>query len=1021
MSRILHISGSFAIVLVLYWTYSLLAVPLIEPSVNADGPNPVRIATGHGNLPTRLTQLEGLFADGSWELDNPKILESDQVKLLLRDYTNLGNGRVKIQPCTMIYVPDGPPSTEQERRRRAVILQAPKGALLEFDEAFDLRRAKIGRLKAGQLLGPITIRSNGKSAGSEDDLLVRTSEVQLTEDHIWTPHPVEFSLGPNYGRGRRMFIKLMTGGKSDSGKKRPGPNIVGIESFEVSHLEELHLEVGKEGLSTQAKSDAGPLAADGNTPTDSKEAIKVTCRGPFRFDLVRRVATFEDHVDLLRSHANGPSDQLNCEMLSIHFDLRENSRSAKSASKRSGPNRSGSNESPANPLDLEAKQIEARGDPVVIRAPSEGVEARGQRLLYDLSTGLIRLDGKREVHLQQGANEIHARGLQYEPHKTNRLGKILAEGPGWLRGQMAEQPGEQLEARWKKQLQVGPDEENHLISLTGGAELSYRGIGRLEADEVHFWLLESAAADGSDKSKLTPDRMLARRDVRVQSPQLSGVVDQLEVWFNQSKSEVGGRKPEAGGWGPGGDEAVSGPADASGEPRQHFEIVGSLLRLEVDMREGSPELSKLTAEDNVRFTETQTERPDEQPLAVQGDLLQVVNASEPRAAVTVKGSPAHFEGRGLGLTGPEISLNRGTNLLTIEGPGRMDLAIDRDLIDPSTANDRGPNERGQSPVIDHAKIKKGNSIDSAGPLKVNWQHRMQFDGRKAVFEETVVATTPNQTVQTETLEVSFKQPIRFSDPRSQPQPQLHQIGCRGVTIMENRSKDEAGLVSIDQMEVGNVAINLDSGALSAAGPGWVTSRRRGSSGFAPAAGGPLAPFGQAGKDDADEGGLTYLNVRFQGSISGNVHNRTMTFHDQVRATYGPIKSWQASLPDDDPDALGPRGVLLGCDQLTVGQMTPPNGGRQTVELEALGNTLVEGRTFTARAIRITYAEAKDMLILEGDGRTDAEIFRQERVGGPTSKAAARKIIYWPTTNRLKVDGVRLLNLNQIRPNKAGPQ
>lgn len=998
MTRILHISGSLAIVLVLYWTYSLLAVPLIEPSVDASGPGGVsaaRLEEAHGTIQNGLAKLEGLFPKGSWELENPKILESDQVKLLLRDYTNLGDGRVKIQPCTMIFVPDGPPSTEEERRHRAIILQAPKGALLTFDQAFDLHRAKIGRLKTGRLMGPITIRGNGKSAGPEDDLLVVTRDVQLTEDHIWTPHAVDFRLGPNYGRGRQMYIKLMADGKSDSGRKRPGPNIVGIESFEVSHLERLHLEVGKEGLATRAKSKDGPLAADRNRRADSNEAIEVTCRGPFRFDLVRRVAMFEDHVDLLRSHVDGPSDQLNCEMLSIHFELRANSRSAKSASKSSGQKRSSSDEPPANPLDLEATQIEARGDPVVIRAPSRGVEARGQRLLYDLRTGLIRLDGNREVHLQQGVNEIHAQSLQYEPHETNRLGKVLAEGPGWLRGQMAERPGEQLEARWKKQLQIGPDGENHLISLTGGAELSYRGIGRLEAEEVHFWLLESAPVDGSEKSQLRPDRMLARREVHVQSPQLSGVVDQLEVWFNQAKSEVASRKPEVGGWGPGsGVEAVSDPAAASGEPRQHFEIVGSLLRAKVDMREGSTALSELTVEGNVRFTETQTEQPDEQPLAVQGDLLHVIDASEPHAVVTVKGRPAHFEGRGLGLTGPEINLNRGTNLLTIEGAGRMDLAIDRDL--------------------------QGNSIDSAGPLKVEWQKRMQFDGRKAVFEQAVVATTPDQTVQTETLEVGFKQPIRFSDPRGQPRPQLHRIGCHGATIIENRSADEAGLVSIDQMQVGNVAINLDSGELSAAGPGWVTSRRRGSSALAPG-GGPLTSFGQTGKDDADDGGLTYLNVRFQGSISGNVHNRTLTFHDQVRTTYGPIKSWQASLPDDDPDALGPNGFLLGCDQLTVSQMSVPNADRQAVELEALGNTLVEGSTFTARAIRMTYAEAKDMLILEGDGRTDAEIFSQEQVNGPTSKAAARKIIYRPTTKRLKVDGVRSLDLNQIRPNKAVPK
>ena len=44
--------------------------------------------------------------------------------------------------------------------------------------------------------------------------------------------------------------------------------------------------------------------------------------------------------------------------------------------------------------------------------------------------------------------------------------------------------------------------------------------------------------------------------------------------------------------------------------------------------------------------------------------------------------------------------------------------------------------------------------------------------------------------------------------------------------------------------------------------------------------------------------------------------------------------------------------------------------------------------FTARAARISYDQKKDLLILEGDGRTDAELYRQLTPGGAVSKAAA---------------------------------
>ncbi len=53
-----------------------------------------------------------------------------------------------------------------------------------------------------------------------------------------------------------------------------------------------------------------------------------------------------------------------------------------------------------------------------------------------------------------------------------------------------------------------------------------------------------------------------------------------------------------------------------------------------------------------------------------------------------------------------------------------------------------------------------------------------------------------------------------------------------------------------------------------------------------------------------------------------------------------------------------------------------------------------------------------MLILEGNGLSDAELWRQLRVGDPASKFAAKKIWYWPKTNDLSVDGARSLEIGQ---------
>ena len=150
---------------------------------------------------------------------------------------------------------------------------------------------------------------------------------------------------------------------------------------------------------------------------------------------------------------------------------------------------------------------------------------------------------------------------------------------------------------------------------------------------------------------------------------------------------------------------------------------------------------------------------------------------------------------------------------------------------------------------------------------------------------------------------------------------------------------------------------------------------------------------------------TYLHVQCQGPISGNIHRREVAFNEQVKGVLGPVGMWDSKLDLNNPDVLDDRGAVLSCDRLSVAQMAVP-GAEPAMELEATGNTVVEGRTFMARGARVSYAQAKDLLILEGDGRNDAELFRQMKIGGPTDRTSAKKIQYWPSTKRINMDGIR---------------
>lgn len=71
---------------------------------------------------------------------------------------------------------------------------------------------------------------------------------------------------------------------------------------------------------------------------------------------------------------------------------------------------------------------------MIVRAPSNGSYARGEHLDYDILSGQITLDGGDEVMMQQQVNEIHARSIVYQPGEAGRLGRLLADGTGRLRG-----------------------------------------------------------------------------------------------------------------------------------------------------------------------------------------------------------------------------------------------------------------------------------------------------------------------------------------------------------------------------------------------------------------------------------------------------------------------------------------------------------------------------------------------------------------------------------------------------------
>ncbi len=1001
--------AALAIVMIAFSAYALLAVPRIEPSVKIISPPETPIDVTVQPMKEHRQKVEQLFPPGSWQLKNPKVLETEHGTLVFKDYKPLADGRMELKPLTLIVYAGS--SDETKTLQRPLILDAPDGAVLQFDSATDPARADFGRLTGGLLTGEIRIYSPPTTPAANDALQITTRNVQLDERRIWTPHAVNFRYGPSYGSGRDLVVTLLPSEKT--GKRGSAPAFEGIKTLELVHVEKFHFEMSADTVLPGQKSIKKPTEnSAANKPLPAP--VEVTCQGPFLFDFEQHVASFEDTVDVIRLNPDGPSDQLTCQLLSIHF---------RPKTKPGQPPVDAGEQSKTN-LALELDRVVAVGHPVVLRAPSMGATARGQRLEYHFLTRRIVLADNDRVTLHDERFDVEARQIEYEMAASGELGRMWAAGPGSLRVRkmdvaakktvgrlrppivpLATRPDSNAPAMfvaaWQKELRLRPHQGQHVVSLIEGATVNVPTTGGFSADEIHLWLNEvprsSTAAHrsstkpqfGSGKNEIQPDRMLALGHVKIHAEQLDGDTGRLEVWFrNQppaltpANTNVINNAPQS--------LLPTRPAANTGPKAnpQKFKLGGDLVRIEISRQGEVTALEEVSVEGNVRLEEQPLPVPAGEvvaPLVITGDALQLQGGMEANAIVHILGQPAVVAARGTTMRGSNIHLHRSENLAWIEGPGEMLLPMARDL--------------------NGAKIERPTNV------AVTWQTGLEFNGQLARFAGNVEARTDQQWARADGLDVTLVERLDFLQAKASAQPQVDAIEFDGHFALENRSFDkQRRLASIEKMEAVSLRVEQQTGNMRATGPGWVSTVRTGGASNPLAARlAPAAPPG--GRTAADEPQFTYLFAEFQLQIEGNFHQRQVEFQRHVRAVYGPVTGWDKTLNIDRPELLDEGGVLMSCQRLTLREMPGSSRDSTTLEMEATGDTIVEGRGFTARAARIGYVDEKQLLVLEGDGRRDAELTRQTSIGGPQSSLTARKIMYWRFDNRVEVDDARSLEFN----------
>lgn len=1066
----------FLVALAATGLYRLTMVPLIEYSAAAHvalEPTPEEAAAIRARAAGRLVGLGEIFPEGAWERDEPIVLESSRMRLLFKEYHSLPDGRVNLVPCTLVLLPE--PAAAGEPPGRTMVVRAPQGAVLDFDEPIDLRQGRLAKLVGGNLRGEVTVRSTATSPTGDDELEILTRDLELAGNRLQTIEAVQFRYGRSRGSGQGFVANLLS--KAGNGGDR-GPDVAGVESMRLERDVKLQLEGLTGGFLPGSDAAADRVVEDETAP------VVVRCRGSLEFAVVSRLVTLTDRVDVSRSLPDGGTEQLSCDRLSILL-----------AQKGGKPESDALDTSGLTPVELEA-----RGSPVVARSSAGGLEARGERLGYEIASRRILLDGEQPVLLMSPDADLEARSVDYVPGPPGSPGALMAVGPGWLesRGDATRGP---VRVTWKKWLRVRPDGEGHVASVAGDAEAAVDGQGRLAASEIHLWLeasgeasAESAprglSAGGVSLAAVRPTRMLARGMVETDAEQLAARTDRLEIWFRhpdagasaggggaasatgQPVPHTAGRAvpPAAGGppqpgavaaapnpgvvtapvapaaafpaglqpiptpafapaarphdvapgvTAPPQPLATAEPAPQSRPARGRIVAAGALMRALVDMRTSGAEVAEISLEDTVRLIEEPLPGEALPPLVIEGDQLQVARPTGFDARATVAGRPARIVGQGMELEGPLLEVDRGRNRMTVDGAGRMRLPIAGRSLGLDSLG-MGPAAAG--PLAAAAVAAAGvPAATGAEKLEVTWQGRMDFDGLTARFIDRVVTATGQGRLEAGSLDVVLDRPFDFAaaDGGSRTGPfDVARVACGSGVKIHNVSHTEDGSRSVERLYVRDLVIDRTTGNVTGTGPGRLENVRLGQApGFETPAGisGPQQAPRQPRPDE-----LTYLSVDFQKGLQGNIGQRVLEFQQRVEAIFGPVGSWDETLSPHDARGLPARTVRISTDVLGVGQTPPVPGQRRgSMEMYATGNVLVEGDTFTGRSARLSWSEAKDLIVFEGDGRSDAQLYRQERVGAPTSNASAGKIFYWRGLDRVDIHDARYLDLDQINANAAG--
>ncbi len=407
------------------------------------------------------------------------------------------------------------------------------------------------------------------------------------------------------------------------------------------------------------------------------------------------------------------------------------------------------------------------------------------------------------------------------------------------------------------------------------------------------------------------------------------------------------------------------------------------------------------------------DQPNQQTnWSIRGTQLQLATNPEGLADVQIVGAPLSLEMGQATLKTAEVRYNQQTGLVWMDQPGSFQISAE------------ALNQQSNSPA-------SGGRMRWLDSPSCSWKGRLQFDGRLVRIQGDIemngtVSLEPNRmwiiNGTSQQMDLQLAAPVNLRAPKQTNSSLDRIVLSEQIDLRAAQTDMQFDRISLQRIVAPELIYHLRQSQIVVAGPGDVKTWNRVQT---------STPYLSRTSQHAPD------PLRIQGAHL-NFRNNMVTFLDRsevicegkVELAAGMLNSWDEMIDLNTMQQLRNDEMLIGCDQLkaydtakllpTAGAFVSNQGLGESAgalsnfwEFQALGNVTFAGKTaageYRGNGYRAVYTQSKDMLLLEGDGRTPANV-RVIPVGQApvtTSVISARINTKTMATSDLRITGAQV--------------